>query len=138
MKTIITCTIFICSFFYLEAQDDLLALHTPKSSSSDIEIMDRTASFPGGNQVLKAFIKDYFKYSEEARSVQYDGKITVFMKIATSGEVVAYRANGAISHGLSKSIGELIQIMPHWKPALENGTPKETVVKFVMDLSVEG
>lgn len=89
----------------------LLAQHT----------MDRMAEFPGGETALMEYISTKVKYPELARRSQLEGKVMVNFIIDEKGQHTVVKVKSSGHPMLDTEAVRVINAMPLWKPAIENG-----------------
>ncbi|HBY66893.1 MAG TPA: hypothetical protein DEG69_03450 [Flavobacteriaceae bacterium] len=81
------------------------------------------ASFSGGKVALTEYLSQNLTYPEEAKSLQIEGKVYVTFSISKDGSTENIKAIRGPGFGLNKEAIRLIQNMPNWKPAIQNGKP---------------
>ena len=89
-----------------------------------VDFPEVEAEFPGGNHLLKEWIKSNLVYPELSRELGDQGRVYVLFTLETDGtasDVEVYQ--GGVSDELNHEAKRLIRIMPKWNPAQENGQP---------------
>lgn len=86
------------------------------------------AKFPGGNEAMMKFIKENAKYPQEALSNKVQGIVYVRFNIETDGSISNVAIIRGIGSGCDEEAIRLVQMMPKWKPALQNNKPVRTVM----------
>jgi protein TonB len=107
-----------------------------QNQDADLMIYDVTeedAHFPGGNDFLQKWIATNFEVpSDLTKSEQ--GKIYLSFVIEKDGSVSNIRITRGLSEKLNNEAIKLVQKMPSWKPAINNGKPVRS--RFMLPISV--
>jgi len=84
--------------------------------------------FPGGTVALSKYLAKNIRYPKNSNHSSSRGKVLVSFKITSTGAV----ANAAIVEGINKILNKeakrVVENMPNWKPAVENGVPISKVI----------
>ena len=107
-----------------------------QNQETDLMIYDFTeedAQFPGGNDFLQKWIATNFELpSDLTKSEQ--GKIYLSFVIEKDGSVSNIRITRGLSEKLNNAAIKLVQKMPSWKPAINNGKPVRS--RLMLPISV--
>ncbi len=107
-----------------------------QNQDADLMIYDVTeedAHFPGGNDFLQKWIAANFELpSDLTKSEQ--GKIYLSFVIEKDGSVSNVRIVKGLSEKLNEVAIKVVEKMPKWKPAINNGKPVRS--RFMLPISV--
>ncbi len=92
------------------------------------EILDASsvgvmAEFPGGLEAMYAFIGKNLNYPSVARENSKEGKVVLSFVIAADGSVQMSDVEKGIGFGCDEEAIRVINEMPKWTPATQNGKP---------------
>lgn len=91
----------------------------------NVEYVD--AQFPGGDEALSDFIVDNVQYPADGNG-DY-GSVKVEFTVNVDGSVSDVKVNKPLSEPLNREAIRVIQSMPEWTPATENGKPVARTLK---------
>jgi protein TonB len=107
-----------------------------QNQETDLMIYDFTeedAQFPGGNDILQKWIATNFELpSDLTKSEQ--GKIYLSFVIEKDGSVSNIRIVKGLSDKLNEVAIKVVEKMPKWKPAINNGKPVRS--RYTLPISV--
>ncbi len=89
------------------------------------EIVEQQPSFPGGNKALLKFIDDNIQYSKEMEEICVSGRVIVSFTIERDGSVTDAKVVKSIHPLFDKEALRVVNLMPKWSPAKENGETKK-------------
>jgi periplasmic protein TonB len=95
--------------------------YTKQGDDTTFYPFEEVAVFPGGNDSLQYFIKKNLRYPKEARENGKQGKTIVGFTVSKTGQIENTKIVRSSDPVLDKSAIELVQSMPAWKPAREDG-----------------
>lgn len=90
----------------------------------DNETIDTTrvrASFPGGKEMLRKYIKDNLRYPEDAARMGLQRKVVVVFIVQKDGTITGANVVDGINDSLSQEALRLVNGMPKWEPGMKNG-----------------
>ena len=92
------------------------------------EILDASsvgvmAEFPGGLEAMYAFIGKNLNYPSFARENSKEGKVVLSFVIAADGNIQMSEVEKGIGFGCDEEAVRVINEMPKWTPATQNGKP---------------
>lgn len=96
---------------------------SPNENSSEKEIIETNANFPGGEVALMKFLNDNLKYPKEAKNNNLTGRVIVSFTISKNGMVEEVRIQKGVAPVLDEEAIRVIKLMPRWIPATFNGHP---------------
>jgi TonB family protein len=113
-------------------------LHVAYSQSleSDLtiyEFTDQSAEFPGGAVGLSNWIAQSFQLPSDILSSE-QGKIFISFVVEKDGSVSNIRIIKGLTERLNVAAMKVVEKMPKWKPALNNG--KVVRSKFTLPISI--
>lgn len=98
-----------------------------KSPGQIFEFADLEATFPGGNDSLKLWLKNNLVYPE---NVSIQGKVYVSFVVMEDGSITAVKIEKGLHPDLDKEAIRLIKAMPNWKPGILNGMDVATRMRL--------
>ena len=100
-----------------------VVLSQEKQDSKEDSVVDTstTAEFPGGDKAMFKFITESIEYPKEALKNKESGIVGVEFMVDTTGAVQEVKINHSQSRSLDQVSIRIIESMPRWKPATENG-----------------
>lgn len=120
-----------------ENSDAFVSAHIPTTELSiDIEPAASMApSFAGGNEGLTAFMRNNLMYPEIARRNGIEGTVTLEFYIKDNGTIEKIKVITSANAFLDKEAIRLVESMPRWNPAIQNGNP--ITVKYQLPVTFE-
>lgn len=128
MKLIVVVFLILGTILHVSGQETYPT--TPKHDSSDSSIIikevkteivdfpDVDASFPGGNHLLKAWIKSNLEYPEISWELGDQGAVYVNFVVELDGSISnAKVVQGGVTDELNREAIRIIESMPQWTPA---------------------
>lgn len=94
--------------------------------------VDRKAYFPGGVESLQQFIQQMMQYPKLAQRNAVEGTVIVGLKLDKKGEIASSNILQSPGFDLDKEALRIVNKMPNWEPALEDGRPAESKVKIAI------
>lgn len=79
--------------------------------------------FPGGNNALVSFLSKNIRYPEQARKDKVAGKVVVMFVVEADGRITGARVAQSLSPECDKEAVRVVNLMPKWSPAYQNGKP---------------
>lgn len=84
------------------------------------------AAFPGGEGEMIKFITENLTYPSEYKRDSIQGRVIVRFIINEFGEITCLYINKSLHWAMDKEAIRIVELMPDWKPASNNGTPCKT------------
>jgi hypothetical protein len=101
-------------------------------------IVERAADFPGGQEAINQYVYKNLRLPVEVRLEKAHGKVNVFFYVDKTGLPTRLTAVGDTTLGRGAEALRLVNSMPRWKPAIQNGRPVQMRVMFPITFTVEG
>src|SRR5690606_12009242 len=79
--------------------------------------------FPGGDEALLGFISRNLKYPAEARKNNIKGQSVISFIVEKDGSLSNFEIVKPLGYGTDEEAIKVIQRMPKWNPAKQNGVP---------------
>lgn len=102
-------------------------------------VVERAASFPGGEDGLMAYLKQAVSYPESALKKGEEGQVIIGFTIDEDGKISHPDVVKNVSPALDQEAMRVIMAMPIWLPALQRNRPiatrQELPINFVINLS---
>ena len=100
--------------------DTSLSTDTLSTNTSSV------ATFPGGQDSLRAFISKNIEYPYADMKLQNQGRVVVSFIVEKDGTLSDISVNASISPGLDREAVRVVRMMPRWIPAEYNGMKVRT------------
>lgn len=98
--------------------------------------VEQSASFEGGKPKLQKFLMNNLKYPDEALKAQKSDFVVLKFVISKDGSITNIRVVKSAGYGMDEEAVRVIQAMPRWTPARQNGSPvrqeKSIKIPFVL------
>ncbi len=123
MKTFISLLSFFAVFNLSAQLDERLAMDyivNPPLVSPPSEVVAQ-ASFPGGQEAFRTYMVSELVYPEQARKYGVEGVVRAEFQVDPAGRAKAIKIISEPGYGCGAEVKRLIEAMPRWYPALENG-----------------
>lgn len=102
-------------------------------------VIERAASFPGGEDSLIAYLKQAVSYPESALKKGEEGQVIIGFTVDENGKISHPDVVKSVSPALDQEAMRVIMAMPIWLPALQRNRPiatrQELPINFVINLS---
>jgi len=83
---------------------------------------EQDAEFPGGEEAMLTYLSEKINYPQEAFDNGISGTVYATFVVNANGSIEQIDIMRDIGGGCGKEVTKVIQGMPHWKPAQNNGT----------------
>ena len=97
---------------------------TSTANSSTIQIEENMPVFNNGEGELMAYLQNNISYPDRAKSAQVTGRVVVAFDVDVNGNVANIEVEQGIGFGCDEEAVRVVENMPRWKPAIQNGVPK--------------
>jgi len=133
MKT----TSILLILFFLTTQinaQNTLTYKEDNTNSSVIELplpsknINSQPEFHGGHTELAKYLSKNLKYPRNSSHSSTRGKVIVSFKVEEDGEISDVNIVEGVNKILNKEAKRVVENMPNWKPAFENGTSVSNVL----------
>lgn len=84
-------------------------------------VVEHTPEFKGGMKALGAYLQNNLKYPAAARKANVQGRVFVQFVVTKTGEVTNVKVLKGIGFGADEEAIRVVQNMPRWEPATQNG-----------------
>lgn len=79
------------------------------------------ASFPGGKEMLRRYIRENLRYPEDAARNKIQRRVVVVFIVQKDGSITGANVVDGINDSLSQEALRLVNAMPNWEPGRKNG-----------------
>lgn len=97
------------------------AVHTPPKADNDpvVSELQVQASFPGGEEAFKQFIRVNVRYPQAEKKQGKTGRVLIYFEISRDGSIVNVRTQEGVAGapGFELEAERVIKSMPRWRPA---------------------
>ena len=87
------------------------------------EVVEKQASFPGGNEACYAWLAKQIRYPAVAQEQGIQGRVFVQFVVNTDGSITEVKAVRSPDPSLSEEAERVVKSMPRWNPATQKGQP---------------
>jgi TonB family protein len=94
------------------------------------KVLDRPASFPGGEKKMFGFLNDNLQYPETATDAGISGKVIVLFWIEKDGRLSDIQVSTRVHPSLDAEAARVIRSMPAFEPALLHLVPVRIRMKL--------
>lgn len=91
------------------------------------EVKDKKASFPGGKEALKEWLKENMDYPEDMRRY---GSVMIDFVVKKNGKTTDFKVHKGVNEELDILAVEILRGMPKWEPAMKNGKAVDSNVQL--------
>jgi len=119
----------------VEGSDVVFDEPAPELVEDDNEIftvVEQQPEFAGGYEAMMNFIRKNMVYPASARRMGIDGTVHVSFLVSKTGTISEAKILRGISPDCDAEAIRVINLMPPWKPGMQNGKP--AYVRFIMPL----
>lgn len=103
----------------------------------EFKVVSAQPEFPGGQQALYWFIRQFIEYPEEAREKGISGVVRVRFTVGTDGSMNNIKVAHGIGHGCDKEALRIMNLLPDWLPALQDGKPKPVTLSIPISFQMK-
>jgi protein TonB len=125
--------VFVIVLFWIVGTIQVVFSQGQVTDSVVYDFVEEYAEFPGGADFLHKWIAKNFELPQEVNKSE-QGKIYLSFVIEKDGSVSNIRITRGLSEKLNNEAIKLVQKMPSWKPAINNGKPVRS--RFMLPISV--
>lgn len=103
----------------------------PSSSSprvtenGEMKVVEQQPEFPGGREALMQYLMQNLEYPETARKINVEAVALVSFTVDKNGDIRNAKSLKNIGYGIDKEALRVVNEMPNWTPAVQNGKPVE-------------
>lgn len=113
------------------SQIDQLVAENNSINSMSMKMRDmELPAFIGGQEAMSTFIQSQIKYPELAFKQGVEGTVLVNFRISKEGKIINPYVSKGIHPSLDQEALRLINEMPDWIPARQNGEPREVAYQI--------
>ncbi|WP_426292211.1 TonB family protein [Dyadobacter endophyticus] len=111
----------------------------PNSSptSDDMKVVEQQPSFPGGREALMQYLLQNLQYPETARKTNVEAIALVSFTVDKNGDIRNAKSLKEIGYGIDKEALRVVNEMPKWNPAVQNGKTVEMEYTLEIDFKIE-
>ncbi|WP_339695438.1 TonB family protein [uncultured Roseivirga sp.] len=95
----------------------------PEKARDEFIIVEKEASFPGGNEAWAKFLNKNFKYPKNAQRMGIEGRVILTFYVAANGEISDLKVLRGISKDCDTEAIRVLSKSPRWNPGLQRGVP---------------
>lgn len=106
-------------------------------ASDDMKIAEQRPSFPGGREALMQYLLQNLQYPETARKTNVEAIALVSFTVDKNGDIRNAKSLKEIGYGIDKEALRVVNEMPKWNPAVQNGKPVEMEYTLEINFKIE-
>jgi TonB family protein len=99
--------------------------------------LEKWPRFPGGNKELVKFLAHHLQYPDEALKAGIEGQASVSFFLDEKGNISSPVIVSGPGWGIDEEAVRLVQKMPQWTPAKQNGKPVAVRYTIVIPFDLE-
>ncbi len=103
-------------------------------SSTEEEIKNSEASFPGGLEALRTYLADHFQYSDKAVENGIEGTLIVKFWVGKDGKPLHPEVKQSLHPIVDAEAIRVVNSMPDWQPRVKNGQAVTTSVEIPFEV----
>ncbi len=84
-------------------------------------VVENQPEFQGGMKELGAYLQKNLRYPASAQKANAQGRVFISFIVTKTGEIADVKLLKGIGFGADEEAIRVVQSMPHWKPATQNG-----------------
>lgn len=115
---------------------EAVAAASHPTSEAAVPVREVPATFPGGEAALVKYIAEHLKYPAAAREQNIQGKVVVKFTIDKEGKAVRPVILKSLSEECDQEALRIVQSLPRFTPATQNGHPVETTLQLPFRFSL--
>ncbi len=102
-----------------------------------LEHAEQAPEFPGGISALKKFLYKNLHYPKNAVKSNSEGQVIVRFVVETDGEISDIAVRQTLDHWCDREAVRVIQKMPKWNPARQNGAAVATYYEIPISFQLQ-
>ena len=99
--------------------------------------MEQLPEFPGGREALMQYLLQNLEYPETARKINLEALALVSFTVDKHGNIRNAKSLKNIGYGIDKEALRVVNEMPTWNPAVQNGKPGEMEYTLEVNFKIE-
>jgi TonB family protein len=101
-------------------------------------IVEQNPEYPGGTTAMYKYLGENIRYPSEAQKANKQGKVYVKFVIKSDGKIDNINIIKSVSPELDNEAIRIIQNMPNWRPAEQNGKPVSVYFNLPINFKLDG
>jgi len=107
------------------------------SKPSEMTIVERMPSFPGGEAALLSFLGKNISYPHESLNNGIQGNVFVAFVIDTDGNVIDEKILRSLAPDIDQESIRVVRSMPRWDPGIQFGCPVKVQYNLPLKFSLQ-
>lgn len=116
--------------------DEIITEKAEKAEDPFI-VLEKEASFPGGNEAWAKFLNKNFRYPRNAQKMGIEGKVILTFNVAANGEISDLKVVRGISKDCDAEAIRVLSKSPRWNPGEQRGipvkSPRQVTIHFKLN-----
>ncbi|GGN10443.1 hypothetical protein GCM10010967_52880 [Dyadobacter beijingensis] len=105
--------------------------------NTDMKVVEQQPEFPGGRDALMRYLMQNLQYPETARKINVEAIALVAFTVDKNGDIRNAKSLKNIGYGIDKEALRVVNEMPKWNPAVQNGKPVEMEYTLEVNFKLE-
>lgn len=105
---------------------------------TDITTVDVDPEYPEGIEAMYKYLAESIRYPEQAKKDGVQGRIIVCFVVEADGSITGAEVMRGIGGGCDEEALRVVQAMPRWKPATQDGKPVRVKYNLPIYFKLDG
>jgi TonB family protein len=110
----------------------------PSQITETFTVVEQNPEFPGGTTAMYKYLGENIRYPSEAQKANKQGKVYVKFVIKSDGKIDNINIVKSVSPELDNEAVRVVQNMPNWRPAEQNGKPVSVFYNLPINFKLDG
>ncbi len=111
---------------------------SPRSGeNSGMKVVEQLPEFPGGREALMQYLMQNLQYPETARKINVEAIALVSFTVDKNGKIRDAKSLKNIGYGIDNEALRVVNEMPKWNPAVQNGKPVEMEYTLEVNFKID-
>ncbi|MCP9768659.1 TonB family protein [Lacihabitans sp. LS3-19] len=110
----------------------------PSLNEEIFATVEHNPEYPGGTTAMYKYLGENIKYPSEAQKANMQGKVYVKFVIKSDGKIDKINIVKSVSPELDNEAIRVVQNMPYWRPAMQNGKAVSVYYNLPINFKLDG
>lgn len=110
----------------------------PSQIAEIFTLVEQNPEYPGGTTAMYKYLGENIRYPSEAQKANKQGKVYVKFVIKSDGKIDNINIVKSVSPELDNEAIRVVQNMPNWRPAEQNGKPVSVYYNLPINFKLDG
>lgn len=121
----------------ISAENAKTAVSNPAPESTDMKVVEQQPEFPGGKEALMGYLLENLEYPATARKTNVEAIALVSFTVDKNGDIRNAKSLKNIGFGIDREALRVVNEMPRWNPAVQNGKAVEMEYTLEINFKIE-